>query len=107
MPKINKITLYLFIVIVVIVITGDDLCIVSAQDMMATDYWTPIVASLPSAFMGVINLALVSRLTSNSNRGGIFDGFRFLPGSSGGDKQKKMIFLGKHNIQVSNSHTER
>ena len=105
MTRIGKIYLYSFVAIIVIVVTSDKGW---AQEEVANPDWTTgLWMAAPGAIMGLVNLALVSRLSSPSNRGGIFDGFsRFFPGLSPEGQKKMMLFMGKHNIQVSN-HKDR
>lgn len=80
------------------ILTSDRHRLVVAQE---TDYWTPILASLPGALMGAINLALVTQLsTSRSGLSSKFGLGKLFSGAAGDGG--KMLFVGRHNIQVSN-----
>ena len=88
-------------VLIALILNCDKHRVVVAQD--TTDYWTPILASIPGTVMGAINLAMVSRLSSQTSRNGLSSKLgldKLFPGASGDGE--KMLFVGRHNIQVSN-----
>jgi len=107
MPNIKRLLFYSLLVVIYILCFSDDIELVSAQDNGALSSLAaivgPAIAGVPTAILSLFNLGLLSRLVTQDEDGdgeGLF-GTNLIPGLGRGRKNM-MLFMGRHNIQVSN-----
>jgi hypothetical protein len=109
MPKIKRLLFYAIVVLIYLLYVGNYVQLVDAQDVGTYPLISSLLGAAPATLLSFFQLLLMGRLLNQDSDGdGILDGqeggpfpFGNLPGLGRGRKNM-MLFMGRHNIQVSN-----